>query len=125
MSTVRSIRMLPGGHPENGMEPSHLTNADSFTTPNPHETIHTFFTNGDGKVTAGVWECTPCREEIKRYGVDEFMTVLSGSVTVTDADGNAETYTAGDSFVIGADFSGTWEITETIRKFWMIYEPGA
>jgi len=124
MTTANAcIRLLPDGHPETGMEPGTETKPEQFTTPNPHETIHTFFTSGDGRLTSGVWECTPTRIEIDRYGVDEMMTVLAGSVTITDKDGTAQTFKAGDSFVIGAGWSGTWEITETMRKFWMIYEP--
>ncbi|MDX1422793.1 MAG: cupin domain-containing protein [Kiloniellales bacterium] len=89
----------------------------------PKELSHTFFTNAAGNVTAGVWECSPCKEEIARYGVDELCTVLSGSVTVTGADGVAHTFGPGDSFVMPQDFKGTWHITETLRKFWMIVEP--
>jgi uncharacterized cupin superfamily protein len=44
-------------------------------------------------------------------------------VTLTDADGHSETFTTGDSFVVPKEFSGTWHVTETLRKFWMIYEP--
>ena len=84
---------------------------------------HTAFTNAQGNVTAGVWECSPCLETIERYGVDEICTVLGGSVTVTGEDGIAHTFGPGDSFVMPQDFKGTWHITETLRKFYMIAEP--
>ncbi|HUS54332.1 MAG TPA: cupin domain-containing protein [Thermohalobaculum sp.] len=116
-------RLLPNGDPQSGMKPSTLTNPEAFLTGDHSETSHTAFTNRQGNVTAGVWECAPCKEEIERYGVDELCTVISGSVTITGPDGHAETFGPGDSFAIGQDFKGTWHITETLKKFWMIVEP--
>jgi len=118
-------RLLADGDPATGMEPSHLTDPGNFLVPDPHETIHTAFRSREGNVTAGVWECSPCREDIRRFGVDELCTVIVGSVTITDRDGNSETFGPGDSFVMDRDFSGVWHITETLKKFWMIHEPTA
>jgi len=123
--SARFFRLLPNGDPQTGMKPSTLTDPESFLTDDRRETSHTAFTNLQGNVTAGVWECAPCKEEIKRYGVDELCSVISGSVTVTDPDGHTETFGPGDSFVIGQYFTGTWHITETLKKFWMIVEPPA
>ena len=117
------VRLLKDGNPENGMGPSSLVRPEAFSVSDPSETIHTPFTNAQGNVTAGVWECSPCLEKIERYGVDEICTVLSGSVTVTGEDGNAQTFGPGDSFVMPQDFKGTWHITETLKKFYMIAEP--
>jgi len=122
---AKFLRLMPEGDPKTGMEPSSLTNPASFLTDNPHETVHTAWRSAEGNVTAGVWECSPCKEVIKRYGVDELCTVLSGSVTITDKAGHSETFGPGDSFVMDREFSGTWHITETLRKFWMIAEPPA
>ncbi len=71
-------------------------------------------------VTVGVWECAPCREEYESYPVHEMMTVKSGSVTLTDPGGRAETYTAGDTFFVVKGAKCTWENTETLKKFYMI-----
>ena len=120
---TKVIRLLADGDPQTGMGPSSLVDPADFLVSDPTETIHTPFTNVEGNVTAGVWVCSPCKEEIERYGVDELCAVLSGSVTITNADGHAETFGPGDSFVMPQDFKGTWHITETLRKFWMIVEP--
>ena len=121
--TAAPVRLLRDGDPETGLGPSHLVDASAFLVDNPSETVHTPFTNAQGNVTAGVWECTPCLENIDRYGVDEICTVLSGSVTVTPEGGAGETFGPGDSFVMPQDFKGTWHITETLKKFYMIVEP--
>ena len=103
-----------------GMEPSDLTDPQSFTTRDRTELNHTAFATDDESILSGVWECAPCREEIAGYPVHEMMTVISGSVTLTHADGRAETFTAGDTFFIPKGTPCTWEITETLRKFYMI-----
>lgn len=106
--------------PNPNMEPSELTNAEAFTTNDTTELNHTLFSTKDEKILSGVWECAPCREEIDAYPVHEMMTVISGSLTLTHADGRDEVFTAGDTFFIAKGTPCIWEITETLRKYYMI-----
>ena len=115
-------RFLPNGHPETGMRPSDLVAREAFTSDDHTETIHTFFETAAGSITSGVWECAPCLEEIEAYPVHELMTVVSGRLNLTDAHGKTDTFTAGDTFLIPKGVKVTWEITETLRKFYMIVE---
>lgn len=117
---MKPLRLLPGGDPDSGWEPSKLTSLEAFTTGDHSEMISHVYRSGDNSILTGVWECAPCREEIDAYPVNEMMHVLEGSVTVTDADGNAETYEAGHTFFIPKGAPCTWEITKTLRKFYMI-----
>lgn len=117
---TKPTRLLPDGDTVKGMVPSTMTEKSAFTTDDTTELNHTFFATGDESILSGVWECAPCREEIAAYPVHEMMTVISGSVTLTDADGKAETFTAGDTFFVPKGTPCTWEITETLRKFYMI-----
>ncbi|MEM7171654.1 MAG: cupin domain-containing protein [Pseudomonadota bacterium] len=118
--TEQSFRLLANGHPETGMGPSDMVAVEAFTSADHTETIHSFFETKDESILSGVWECAPCREEIDAYPVHEMMTVISGSVTLTHPDGTSETFTAGDSFFIPKGSPCVWEITETLRKFYMI-----
>lgn len=104
------------------MKPSNFTNPDDFTTGDRTELIDMHFATGDEKVLVGVWECAPCREQIDSYPAHELMSVISGSVTVTDEEGNAQTFTAGDTFFIPRGTRCVWEITATLRKMFMIAE---
>ncbi|WP_193370012.1 cupin domain-containing protein [Pelagibius marinus] len=113
-------RFLPDGHPETGMGPSHAVPATAFTTDDRSELRHKFFETADGSITSGVWECAPILVEIDAYSVNELMTVLSGSLDITDAQGRRETFTAGDTFLIPKGAKVTLEITERLRKFYMI-----
>ena len=119
---TRVTRLLPNGDPESGMEPSSFTDPAAFTGDDKTELNRTFFATPDESILSGVWECAPCREEIDSYPVHEMMTVISGSVTLTDANGHVQTFTAGDSFFIPKGTKCVWEITETLRKFYMIAE---
>lgn len=116
------FRLLSDGDPVAGMQKSDLTPPDTFTSDDHSELNHTFFATPDNSVLSGVWECAPCREEIDSYPVHEMMTVISGSVTVTNAGGHAETFTAGDTFFIAKGAKCIWQIDETLRKFYMIVE---
>ena len=114
------VRLMPGGDSASGMQPSGMTPPAAFTTTDHAELNHTFFATGDESILTGVWECAPCKEEIDSYPVHEMMTVISGSVTLTNAKGDAETFTAGDTFFIAKGTQCTWHITEKLRKFYMI-----
>ena len=115
------IRLKPEGSAA-GLVPSHMTSPDDFTTDDKTELIDNLFATPDEKILTGVWECAPAREDIEAYPVHEMMVVISGSLTLTDADGNRDTFTAGDVFFIPKGTRVLWEITEKLRKFYMIAE---
>lgn len=114
------VRLSREGDPATGLQPSDMTPLEAFTGDDQTELNHTFFKTDDDSILVGVWECAPCIEEIESYPVHEMMTVLSGSVTLTDPNGRSETFTAGDTFFVPKGAPCTWQITETLRKFYMI-----
>ena len=118
--TTKPVRLNAGGDPATGMVPSDMVDPDDFTTDDRTELISHHYTTDDQSIMTGVWECAPCKEEIEAYPAHEMMTVLDGSVTVTGADGQAQTYEAGDTFFIPKGTPCTWEITKKMRKFYMI-----
>jgi len=120
--SAKIIKLRPDGDPETGLRPCRFVDPANVVGAAPTETGHLFFTNATGNLTAGVWEATAYKEEIDGYPVDELMIVLEGSVTVTDAEGISETFSAGDAFIMPKGFRGTWENTETMRKYYMILE---
>jgi len=120
--TLNVIRLLPDGDPKTGFQPSDLVPPELFTTTDKTELIHESYNNSETGISSGVWKCAPCREEIEAYPVDEMMTVISGSVTLTNADGSSDTFTAGDTFFIAKGTKCIWEITKTLHKFYMISE---
>ncbi len=116
----KSFRLLSDGDPDTGMRPSSFTAPETFTSEDHREVNHFFFAAADESILSGVWESAPCKEEIESYPAHEMMTIISGSVTLTNADGQSETFTSGDTFFIPKGTKFTWHITETLRKFYMI-----
>ncbi len=114
--TQHSFRIAPSP----AMEPSALTGADAFTTDDTSEGNHTHFETADESISVGTWECAPCREVVESWPVHEMMTVVSGAVTLTQKDGSAESFGPGDTFYIAKGQHVVWEITEKLRKMYMI-----
>lgn len=108
-------------NPAAGMHPSNDMPLETFTTSDTTEKDHSYFATEDESILTGVWECAPSKMAFDSYPAHEMMTILSGSVTVTNHDdGHAETFTAGDTFFVAKGSSFTFEITETLRKYYFI-----
>jgi len=88
---------------------------------NPVETGHVYFKDAGGEMSARVWECTACTSEIASQPMHEFCLILSGEATITDGDGTAQTFKAGDSFLIPMCTKNTWHIPETVRKYFVLF----
>lgn len=69
---------------------------------------------------SGIWECTagPSRWVLE---TNEFVHVLSGSMTITPDSGEPEFVGPGTTVFIPRGWSGTWEIHETLRKLYVIF----
>lgn len=105
--------------PESGeKKPSKLIPKACFTTDETDETTISFY-EAEGSASAGIWECAPCKLDIPAYPVNEMMTIISGSLTITNADGVVETFGPGEVVFAAKDSKLTWHITERLRKYYM------
>lgn len=117
----------------NALRPAEMTSTDIageiFSHPDMLETSHgdnttldvTSFLSSDEKFGSGMYRSGAVRIEITEpYGVDEFMYLLEGSVTLTSADGSAQMISAGEAVTIPKEWTGIWE-TEGYTKIWVIY----
>ena len=86
----------------------------------PSTTTINYHTSADGRFFSGEWHSTPGKWAVS-YDEDEFVLILAGRCILTSAEGIAETFGPGDSFVIPQGFAGTWETLETLRKVYAIY----
>ncbi len=74
----------------------------------------------EGPIHVGVWECKPGGWPIVDRGDTETATIVSGSGTITDADGTEHALVAGSVVTLPKGWSGRWDITETLRKVYVI-----
>ena len=74
----------------------------------------------DSGQSTGIWQCTAgpsywVQEE------NEFIYILSGSLTVTPDGGKPATFGAGDCAMFPRGWRGTWDLHETVRKVYVVF----
>ncbi|MCL5735727.1 MAG: cupin domain-containing protein [Actinobacteria bacterium] len=68
----------------------------------------------------GEWVCAPGKFEYT-YAGDEFCTLLSGRVRLTNESGVTREFTAGDSFFAMRGEVLIWEVVEEVHKVFFEY----
>jgi uncharacterized cupin superfamily protein len=82
------------------------------------------------ELSVSVFESTPkkagetghSKNRVRNYPYDQFVLVLSGKSVLTDESGNAQTFNAGDLFVVPKGFTGIWEEFGVYRELIVIQE---
>lgn len=98
------------------------TPAEKCIRGSPVQRTWNYFTSGDEAFFVGIWEAEPGCWTVE-YTEHEFCRILSGRSVLRDAGGAAREVRAGDSFTIPRGFTGQWEVLETTRKIYVIYQP--
>lgn len=98
--------------------------AERLISGQPTQTLWNHCSSPCGRFSAGVWECTPGHWRV-RYSEYEYCEILHGRSVLHDDTGQRRALHAGDRFVIPAGFEGSWEVLETTRKHYVIFEPDA
>ncbi len=97
--------------------------ADRLLSGHPSQAAANAYSAPDQRFHCGVWEGEAGQWRV-RYTEHEFCHLLRGRVRLRGDDGSDVLLEAGQSFVVPAGFTGTWEVLETARKLYAIYEPG-
>ena len=115
--TATSFKIAP--HSDGEKTASRLIPSACFTSEDTEETTQRFYDAPDHSVGSGVWECGPCRMEIESYPVNEMMTIISGALVLTNADGVEESFGPGEVVFVAKGSKMTWHITERLKKYYM------
>jgi uncharacterized cupin superfamily protein len=115
--TQSTFKMLPEAVTEK--QASRLIPKSCFTSDKNDETTQRFYEAEDGSVATGVWECPPCKVDIDNYPVNEMMTIISGALMITNAEGVEERFGPGEVVFVPKGSKLTWHITERLRKYYM------
>jgi uncharacterized protein len=99
-----------------------LTPVDRCVTGQPMQRTWNHFSSEDQQFFAGFWEAEPGCWKVN-YTENEFCQILHGKSILRDQEGNEHSLQPGDSFTIPAGFAGEWEVLDTTRKIYVIYEP--
>ena len=74
----------------------------------------------EGEQSAGIWQCAPGPSRWK-LETNEVIYLVAGRMTVTPDGGEPSEIGVGDVAVLPKGWTGTWEITETVRKVYAIF----
>ncbi len=104
-------------------EPEHyFLAAEKLLVGNPRQTVWLEYTDPTKVFHVGTWASEPGKWKVN-YTEEEECHILEGVSLIEGQDGSALTVRAGDRFVIPSGFVGTWQVVETTRKTFVIYEP--
>ena len=86
------------------------------------ETGASYMGDAGDSLLVGIWDSTPYAEVFsgEGYPADEFCQVLEGSVTLTPTEGDAQTFAAGDSYVVNKGWCGEFRVNEQFRKYYVM-----
>jgi hypothetical protein len=117
--TIHDLVFFDENIPQFSEEP---TPAEKCVVGQPLQRSWNHFASADGRFFAGHWEADPGCWKVQ-YSENEFCQILSGRSLLRDLDGNEHPLEPGDNLVIPAGFAGEWEVLETTKKVYVIYQP--
>ncbi|MDO7837380.1 cupin domain-containing protein [Sphingobium sp. HBC34] len=97
---------------------------DRIVSGTPVAKVRTLVESEDGRISAGMWTCTPGRWRVS-YDEYEYCRILSGKGAVIDESGTQTEIGLGDEFIVPAGFVGEWLVTETMSKHFVVLIPGS
>ena len=89
----------------------------------PLQRDNVLFTNDAGNMFVGMWDSTAFESEMKPFPTYEFVQLLEGEVTITEQDGTAHPFKAGDAFFIPMGTVCSWNTTGYIKKYYSVLDP--
>ena len=91
----------------------------------PTQHVKSYYSDPTGQFTVGIWDTTEMHTKPLPFVRNELMFILEGEVTITNADGIASTFKAGDTFMVPKGMSYQWDSKGTVRKIFCIFQPKA
>ena len=88
----------------------------------PEQHVQITFTDATGQMTVGVWDTTEMHTKPLPFARNELMHILEGTVTITDGDGTATTFSAGDTFLVPQGMSYQWDSEGYVKKIFCIFK---
>lgn len=87
----------------------------------PQQQIANVYADASQQFFAGRWSSSRGKWRVQ-YTEHEFCHMLEGRVRIVAASGRVSEFGPGQSFVVPAGFSGTWEVIEPATKLYAIFE---
>jgi uncharacterized cupin superfamily protein len=109
--------------PRSGMTPVAIQNPEIFLNGVPTQRDHGYFEDGTHQMFVGLWQSSPFERAVAPFPRNEIMCILEGSVTLTDGGGAEHRFAAGDVAYVPMGAPCGWKSSESVRKFYVIFQP--
>ncbi len=109
--------------PAGSLEAVAIADPSAFLGEAPTRHNHTYFEDATGQMIVGVWDSTPFESAATPFPRNELMHLLEGEVTLTDGEGRAHEFRAGDTFYVPQGAHLGWKSSGYVRKIYAIYQP--
>lgn len=77
-----------------------------------------------GDINVAIYEAKPMTLRITDYAIDEFVTVVSGTLILTAEGGSPQRFGVGESVLVPKGFTGTWEMQGNFREMVVVMNEG-
>ncbi|MFQ5621890.1 MAG: cupin domain-containing protein [Paracoccaceae bacterium] len=118
-SAEGAVRVLD---PDAPLKVRDTTDPFEIDGPAPVQKDHVAFANDAGNFVAGTWESGPMVSRMRPFPCHEFVRMLEGEVTITESDGTARTFGAGDCYFVPKGTVCSWTIPERVKKHYAILD---
>jgi len=110
------------------LEPENIPYSEMNTDmpPWPEEDIvsgvseHRYKNLYSGDINVAIYEAAAMTLRIKDYDIDEFVTVISGTLILTAEGGSPQRFDVGESVLVPKGFTETWEMQGDFREMVVI-----
>jgi uncharacterized cupin superfamily protein len=102
---------------------SEFSNKPTSLTHDQVEASKELWSSADGRVKAGVWECTEGQFTADRTKIAEYCHIISGSALVENEDDKTQReIKSGDLLILPIGWKGKWTILTHMRKLYILSE---
>jgi uncharacterized cupin superfamily protein len=84
-----------------------------------------YFADLTGQLTTGIWSSTPYERRPAVFTRHELMHILDGEAILTDANGKAHAFKAGETVFVPIGAQVAWKNTVPVRKIYCSFTPNA
>lgn len=81
-----------------------------------------YYKDHTGKFMAGTWQSEAFNSEMQPFPRNEFMYLQSGSLVITEQEGDEQVFTAGDAFFVPQGALCSWRATGDVLTFYAILQ---
>jgi len=109
--------------PAIALDPSTPPGPDVLVSGTPVQATHEWFVDATGQFAVGVWATTAYHRRAVPSARYELMHIIRGETVIADADGQGETFRAGETLLVPLGAEASWHGEGDLRKIYCLFQP--